>query len=106
MAVPVGVLNWLNVNISIENVTGLNDEGEPTYDTPAVTPCRITHKQVWLRQPTGGQLYSQTQITVLGTVTVAAEDRITMPDTTKASVIEVVDRYGPDGTIWTKEIRT
>lgn len=106
MAAPPGPAIWFKQSVSIKNQTGLSNEGKPTYGAGSATPCLINNKKVWVKNPFGGEIYSQTQITVAGDTTVAAQDEITMPDTTTALVISVQDLTGPDGSTWYKVILT
>lgn len=100
-----GTLSWLKQTVTIEPWTGNNGDAN-TYGSGAAKACLI--RQTSRKERSGGDeiVIQSTVITLDGSVTVTAKDRITLPDGTKPVILSVNVIPGPDGTAYLKEVVT
>jgi hypothetical protein len=83
---------------TVEPKTGTDGNGQPTYGTAVGTRARITEKTKILRKEGGTDIISTAQVTLPPGITVAAQDRVTLPGGTALPVLQVEAGRGEFGT--------
>lgn len=101
-----GFTEWFSDNIYIENVSGYNNSGEPTFGSPTLIECRIELVDTMVSAPSGEVIMSKTRIFVDGSVTVNPLDRVTLEDDEKRIILNVKTNNTPGGSPVLKVIYT
>ena len=93
----------LRSTITVEPRTGQDGYGMPTYGTAVTVAARIVYRPKMVRSTEGKEVVSGVTAWVTSQlVTVAATDRITLPDATTPRILSVERVPDEAGTVYTK----
>jgi hypothetical protein len=100
------LLTLLNQHVTIEPVASLDGYGQQGFGTGVVVDCLIVQKNNVVRDAQGVEVVSSTQLWLDGTVSVTAQDRLTLPDGSHPVILAVQSMPDIDGTIHHKVVFT
>jgi len=103
---PTGWAAHMTSTVTVYQQTGMNDNAEPTYDSGTSVAARVVQQEKKVRSPTGELLTSTCSIYVQGSVSVAADDKVKLPDTSEVLVIGVKTVRDVPGNLYLKVIYT
>lgn len=101
-----GNLRWLSSSVTIAPFASDDSYGQPVYGTGVVTAARIVVGQKALIDDRGNTLISSCQVFVDGGSAANNASKITLPDGTSPTILQVKTVYDAVGTAFMKEIMT
>ena len=94
MAIDSEFLDLMPHTVTIANLSSRDAYGVPTYGTATSYRARVVRKAQIVKDVTGAEVVSSTQVWLFGTSGVTPESRITLPDSSTPKIL-MVESY-PD----------
>ena len=79
----------LKDQVSLADITGRNDFGKPTFGAAVSYSCRIVHNNKLVRDRTGSDVVSTSQVWLTYVESTTVESQITMPDGSTPPILNI-----------------
>lgn len=97
MTIDSEFLDLMPHTVSIAHLSSRDAYGVPTYGTATSYRARVVKKAEMVRDTSGADVVSTTQVWLYGTSSVTPESQITLPDATTPKILMVETYADEDG---------